>query len=118
MSGDGLAVDFTLGDTFLVDTHGRQVLIDLLVTFLASIRNNTDDDLLPCSLAPGLGVGSRDEVANVSDNPVHSLCEENFVFLLFVVVVGSVVVIEAGKGNMVGMVGKRGVVESRQERYY
>lgn len=112
MSGDRLAVNFTLGDTFLIDTHGRQVLIDLFVTFLPPVSNNTDDDLLPCSLAPSLGVGSRDEVANVSDNPVHRLCKENFVLLLFVVVVGGVVVIGAWIG---GMIGKKGVVENTKE---
>ena len=51
---DLFAIDFTLGDTLLIDAHGGEVVVNLGVTLFTPIGDDADDDLLPRALAPGL----------------------------------------------------------------
>jgi hypothetical protein len=51
---DLFAINFTLGDTLLIDSHGSEIVVDLGVTFFTPIGDNADDDLLPRALAPRL----------------------------------------------------------------
>ena len=53
-----------------------------LVDFLPAIADNTDDDFLPAFITPGFAPGSAAEVYNILDDSVHSLCEQDFVFVV------------------------------------
>lgn len=82
MGGDRLVVDNVLGDTVLVDTHGGKDVEGLGVDLCTTVRDNTDDDLLPGIGAPCAGAVAGGEMANVLHDTVHCSCEENLIFLL------------------------------------
>jgi hypothetical protein len=82
MGGDRLVVDNVFGDTVLVDTHGSKDVKGLGVDLCTTVRDNTDDDLLPGIRAPGAGAVAGGEMANVLHDTVHCSCEENLIFLL------------------------------------
>lgn len=81
MSLDLFAIDFTLGDTFLIDSHGSEIIVYLGVAFFTPIGDNADDDLLPRALTPRLRAISGAEVTDILHDPVHSLCKKINPFL-------------------------------------
>lgn len=82
MGGDRLVVDNVLSDTILVDTHGGKDVEGLGVNLCTTIRDNTDDDLLPGIRSPGAGAIAGGEMANVLHDTVHCSGEKNLIFLL------------------------------------
>ena len=82
MSGNVLAGDTVLRNALLVATHQVEDLEGTLVDLGATIRDNTDHDLLPTVWTPHLRAAAAAKEGNVLDNCVHRPDEENFVFIV------------------------------------
>jgi hypothetical protein len=70
-----LAIDLSFGHALLIDTHSREVIVNLGITLLAPIRYDANNYLLPGSITPRPRVVSGAEMTNVLHNPMHRLGE-------------------------------------------
>lgn len=75
-------IDIILGDTVLVNPHSCQGIQCARVDVPTSIRDDTDDNLLPAVLAPGPGFAAAAEMGNVFHDGVHCSREANFVLVV------------------------------------
>jgi len=82
MGGDILAGDTVFGNALLVATHQVEDLEGTLVDLGATIRDNTDYDLLPSVWSPHLRACAAAKIGNILDNCVHRPDEEDFVFVI------------------------------------
>lgn len=84
MSDGLLAVNVTLHDTILVDTHSREEIKSALVAGIDAVENQADDDFLPsrAALVPELGLLQVDNIANILHDTVQSTGGQDFVFVV------------------------------------
>ncbi|RCI08911.1 hypothetical protein L249_4922, partial [Ophiocordyceps polyrhachis-furcata BCC 54312] len=75
-------VDVVLGDAVLIDAHGGQGVQRASVDLVSSVRDDTDDDLLPSGLAPGARPRARAEMGNILHDGVHRPREADLVLVI------------------------------------
>ena len=79
-----LAVDVTLHDSVLVDTHRGEKIEGVLVAGVDTVEHKTDDDLLPggTALVPELGLLEVDDVPDILHDTVERAGGEGLVFIV------------------------------------
>jgi hypothetical protein len=77
-----LSIHGVLCNAVLVNAHECKYFESALVDFVASVRNDTHDDLLPASGAPSVRTRPGAQVANILDDSVHSFAKQNFIFVV------------------------------------
>jgi hypothetical protein len=74
-----------LCNAILVDAHECKYFESALVDFVAPVRNDTHNDLLPTCGAPSVRTRPGAQVANILDDSVHSFAEQDFILVVPVV---------------------------------
>ena len=79
-----VSVDILLHDTVLVNTDGCQDVQGTLVARVDTVKDQTDDNLLPCrtTLVPEFGLLKVDDFSDVLHDTVQSTGGKNLVFIV------------------------------------
>ena len=78
------AIDLLLRDTILIDAHCSKNSLRTWIYLCTTIADDTNNDLLPRILSPGIAVITRVHVFNVLNHTTHGPSEE----LIFLIVHG------------------------------